>query len=73
MRAAEAIRELAEKLEDPALRDTAITVIADWVERRMAIDAGKPHPTSRETLEWTYMLLKRLSDVAPLGILRPLK
>jgi hypothetical protein len=69
----ETIRKLSEELKDPALKDTALIVIADWVERRMAIDAGKQHSTIKETLEWAFKLLTRLYDAAPLGVLQPLK
>jgi len=70
----ETIMKLSEELKDPALKDTATIVIADWVERRMAIDAGKQHYTTKETLEWAFKSLKRLYDAAPLGVLEePLK
>jgi len=68
-----AVMKLSAELKDPALKDTASSVVADWVERRMAIDSGKQRYTTGETLEWALKSLERLYDAAPLGALQPLK
>lgn len=66
----EAVISLSEELKDPALKDTAIIVVSDWVERRMGLDAGREHHTTKETLEWAFKWLRRLYDAVPLGVLQ---
>ena len=68
-----AATKLSEELKDAALKDTASSVLADWVERRMAVDGGKRHCTTKETLQWAVKSLQRLYDAAPLDVLPPLR